>query len=241
MLYVFTLKKLLIMKTIISLFTLTVFAFVSNAQTSSVYIKGGLNIANVSTSSDGRIDDANALASFHVGIMGDAALGKFFSIQPGILFTGKGSKTQSGQTTDANYFKATFNPYYIEVPINFVVKIPLAVKQSSFFVGVGPYAAIGVAGKNKSEGKVLGAAYSSEKNISFSNDDPTTLNEQEGAGFGIMRRFDFGLNGTAGLELDKVLLSLNYGYGLTKIHSVANDDNDKNKHRVLSLSIGFKL
>jgi hypothetical protein len=229
-----------IMKTIICSLAITLFAIATYAQEGAVYLKGGLNIANVSTSSDGRIDDANALASFHVGIMGDVPVGKFFAIQPGLLFTGKGAKTQTGQPGDSYYYKATSNPLYIELPVNFVVKVPIA-KGSAFFVGAGPYAAIGVAGKNKTNGNAGLVAFSGNDNIKFSNDDPTTFNEQEGAGMGIMRRFDFGLNGTAGFELDKVLFSVNYGYGLTKINSVAKNDDDKNKHRVLSLSIGFKL
>jgi hypothetical protein len=211
------------------------------AQESSFYIKGGLNLANVSTTSSGRIDNANMLAGFHVGFMGDLPLGKTVAIQPGLLFTGKGAKSQTGQPGDAYYYKATSNPYYIELPVNIVFKIPLSEKESDFFIGAGPYAAIGIAGKNKTEGNAGLIHFSGSDNIEFSNDDPTTFNQQEGAGFGIMRRFDFGLNGTAGFQLKNVLLSANYGYGLTKINSVASNDDDKNKHRVFSLSIGFKL
>lgn len=87
--------------------------------------------------------------------------------------------------------------YYIEVLLNLLVKIPLAGNSSSLFVGAGPCAVIGVAGKHKSEGKVFGVAFNSSKNIEFSIDDPTTFKQQEGGGLGIMRRFDFGLNGTA--------------------------------------------
>jgi hypothetical protein len=84
--------------------------------------------------------------------------------------------------------------------------------------------------------------YSGERDIKFSNDDPTTTNEEEGAGFGIMRRFDYGLNGIAGVESGSVVLSVNYGYGLAKLQSGTNSSaNDANKHRVLSLSLGFKL
>ena len=127
--------------------------------------------------------------------------------------------------------------------MNLVFKIPLEDKDksSSFFIGAGPYAAIGVSGKNKTEGHAGLVAFSGSDKIQYSNDDPTTFNQQEGAGLGIMRRFDFGLNGTAGFQLHSVLLSANYGYGLTKINSVAKNDDDKNKHRVLSFSIGFKL
>ena len=211
------------------------------AQDGSVYLKGGLNLANVSTTDDGHIDKAHNLASFHIGLIGSIPLGEVVALQPGVLFTGKGTKSQSGQPGDTYYYKATSNPFYIEVPLNLVFKLPLSPGNSSIFFGAGPYAAIGIAGKNKTEGNAGPVAFKKNDAIQFSNDDPSTFNEQEGAGLGIMRRFDFGLNAVAGLELDKVLLSVNYGYGLTKINSVANDDDDKNKHRVLGFSIGFKL
>ncbi|MEO5684024.1 MAG: porin family protein [Chitinophagaceae bacterium] len=229
------------MKTTIFALTAMLFTFGAYAQEGNVYLKGGFNLANVSINSDGRIDDAKSLSSFNVGIMGDVPLGRLLALQPGLLFTGKGTKTQSGQPSDATYFKASSNPFYIELPLNMVIKIPLGSKSSSLFVGAGPYAAIGVAGKNKTEGKSFGVAFNSSENIQFSNDDPTTFDEQEGAGFGIMRRFDFGLNGTAGLQLNGLLLSVNYGYGLTKINSVEANNDDQNKHRILSFNIGFKL
>ena len=75
----------------------------------------------------------------------------------------------------------------------------------------------------------------------WSDDDPT-LNYEEGAGFGIMKRFDYGLNGTAGIDLRKVVISVNYGLGLAKLQSGSDSsDDDNNKHRVLSFTIGFKL
>lgn len=229
------------MKTVIITLAAIVITASSYAQSSNAFIKGGFNMANVSITNDGRIDDAKSLASFNVGIMGDVPIGGFLALQPGIMFTGKGTKTQAGQPSDATYYRATSNPYYIELPLNLVVKLPLASKSSSLFFGAGPYAAIGVAGKNKTSGKLYGVSFNSSGNIQFSNDDPTTFNEQEGAGFGIMRRFDFGLNGTAGLELNGLLLSVNYGYGLTKINSTESNNNDINKHRVLSFNVGFKL
>jgi hypothetical protein len=215
-------------------------AFSQKGKEGSVYLKGGLNIANISTTSGGHIDHANDLASFHAGIMGDVPLGKVLALQPGLLFTGKGSKTQTGQPGDAYYWKATSNPCYIEIPLNLVVKVPLADKGSDFFVGAGPYAAIGIAGKNKSEGNAGPLGFNSSENIKFTDVDPS--NQQESSGLGIMHRFDFGLNGTAGFELGNVLLSVNYGYGLTKVNSVPkNNTDDKNKHRVLGVSVGFKL
>lgn len=82
-------------------------------------------MANVSIAKDGSIDDAKTLVSFHAGLQGDIPIVPFLSLQPGIFFTGKGSKTQSGNTTDQSYYKATSNPMYIEVPVNVVLKVPM--------------------------------------------------------------------------------------------------------------------
>jgi hypothetical protein len=233
----------MIAKRLFYLFILSSISVVSFAQDSesAAWLKGGVNFANVSYNSKGEVDDANLLTSFHAGIMGDFTIAKVLAIQPGLFFTGKGSKIQSGTPNDATYYKATTNPLYIEVPVNAVIKLPLD-KESNFFFGAGPYIAIGVGGKRKIEGKTLGLAYSNDQKIEFSNDDPTTFKTEEGAGLGVMRRFDYGLNGTAGFELKDFMIALNYGYGLAKLQSGTNSSADNNnKHRVLSLSIGFKL
>lgn len=226
----------------ISLCTAALVLATSALAQGSAQIKAGLNLANVSTTSDGRVSDANRLTSFHVGLMGDLPLGSVLSFQPGILFTGKGAKTVSGDEGSNNYSKATTNPFYIEVPANLVFKAPLGA-GTKLFLGAGPYLGIGVSGKTKivSERPILGRS-EIERNIEFSDDDPTTLDFEEGAGFGIMRRFDYGLNGTAGIEGKSVVLGVNYGYGLAKLQSgVDNSDDKNNKHRVLSISLGFKL
>lgn len=209
---------------------------------SGARIQAGVNLANISVTDNGRVDDANMLTSFQVGLIGDLHLGSILYLQPGVLFTGKGSKVQSGTEGSNGFYRQTFNPYYIEIPANLVIKAPIGLKNH-FFVGAGPYLGIGIAGKTKTEGQtLLGVKYATEKSIAFSNDDPTTLNEEEGAGFGVVKRFDYGLNGTAGIETKSFVLGVNYGLGLAKLQSGSNSSQDNNnKHRVLSLTLGFKL
>ena len=232
----------MIARRFIYLFIISSISVTSFAQTGTAWLKGGVNFANVSYNNDGEVDDATLLTSFHVGIMGDIPIAKVLAIQPGILLTGKGAKIQSGSPSDVTYYKATTNPLYIELPVNAVIKLPLAAPESNFFFGAGPYIAIGVGGKRKIEGKYLGVAFSSKEKIEYSNDDPSTFNNEEGTGLGVMRRFDYGLNGTAGFQLKNGMIALNYGYGLAKLQSGTNSsDDNKNKHRVLSISVGFKL
>lgn len=215
---------------------LTVSAVAQNAR-----IQAGVNLANVSVTNDGRIDDANMLTSFQVGIVGDVPIASVLYLQPGILFTGKGSKIEIGRPTENLYVKQTTNPFYIEVPVNFVVKLPFN-SESHFFFGAGPYGAIGIAGKAKTDRKALSFTSHYEKNIVFSNDDPTTFNEEEGTGIGVLKRFDYGANGVVGVEGAKITLSAGYGLGLAKLQSGSNNGEDNNnKHRVLSFTLGFKL
>lgn len=206
----------------------------------SQILKAGLNLANVTITNDGDIEKNNMLTGFQLGLTGNIKMAPFLFFQPGILFTGKGSKTQSGNPGDFSYYRATSNPYYIEVPMNFVFKSPTGTVK--FFAGAGPYLAMGVAGKNKVDGKYLGISFNNEKSIEWSNDDPATLDYEEGSGYGIMKRFDYGLNGTAGIETKSTVFSVNYGFGLAKLQSGSNSQaDDKNKHRVLSFTVGIKL
>lgn len=222
---------------IVLLFTLLISTVSVKAQT----IRAGINAANISIANDGSVDDNKIYASFQVGITGDIKLAPMLYLQPGILFTGKGAKSQAGNTTDATYYRATTNPFYVEVPLNLVFKTPNKVGPR-LFVGAGPYLAVGVGGKNKAEGKFLGVAFNSEKSIEWSNDDPGTTNYEEGAGYGIMKRFDYGLNLTAGIEAKNIVLGLGYGHGFAKLQSGdGSGTDDKNKHRVVSLTLGFKL
>lgn len=227
---------------ITGLMAASLFAFtMANAQ--STYLKAGVNLANVSVTDNGRVNEANGLTSFQVGIVGDLKLGSgFLSLQPGLLYTGKGSKVQNGTAGQSGYFKQTFNPMYIEVPLNLVFKARLS-RTARFFAGAGPYAAVGIGGKVKTEGtNILGQTYNRERDIEYSNDDPTTLNQEEGAGLYLIRRFDYGLNGTAGIEGKSLVLGVNYGLGLAKLQSGANSGADNNnKHRVLNFSLGFKF
>jgi hypothetical protein len=204
-------------------------------------LRVGINLANISTTANGRADQANTLTSFQAGLLGSFKLGtRHLLLQPGILFTGKGAKVQNGQPGQLGYYKQTLNPHYIEVPLNLVLNLPITV-GSRLFVGAGPYGAVGVGGKVTTEGSVF-ATVNGERKVRFSNDDPTTLNNEEGTGYGVLRRFDYGLNGTAGLETKFFVIGTNYGLGLAKLQSGSNSSADNaNKHRVLSFFVGLKL
>jgi hypothetical protein len=206
-----------------------------------IYVQGGLNLANITKTNDGQTEKNNILPSFNVGILGRWDLDPMFALESGLLLTGHGSKAETYFNGGNDYIKTKFNPLYIQVPLNAVVKIPLE-KQSSIFFNAGPYAAIGIGGKSKSESKFGPLLASSTKDIEFSNDDPFT-SEEEDAAYNKLKRFDFGLNFGAGIQFSGLILKANYGLGLAKINSTEsnNNANDKNKYRTLSFSVGIPL
>ncbi len=116
------------------------------AQKSSAIIKGGVNFANISNNDDGGFDDNRMLTSFHAGVIADLNLTEFLALQPGLLYTGKGIKFEN------DLQKLTYSPRYLELPVNLVFKTPTG--NAKFFIGAGPYAAVGLGGKFKGEGLV---------------------------------------------------------------------------------------
>lgn len=205
------------------------------------YAQGGVNFANISKDDAGNVKDANTLTTFNVGLMFRPGLSEVVDIETGLLLTGQGAKAESFFNGGNDYIKAKFNPLYLQIPVNLVVNIPLQ-SSTKLFAYAGPYVAMGVGGKSKLETKLGAIESSSSSSIKFNNDDPLTSG-QEGAAFDRLKRFDAGANFGAGVQLSGFILKANYGLGLTKINSkqTNNSDDQKNKYRTFSVSVGIPL
>ena len=225
------------------LLTLALCAGIFSTASSQTYVQGGVNLANITKSASGQTQDNNMLTTFNAGLMHRFNIASMFAIESGILLDGRGAKadTYFSSSRDDNYYKTKFNPLYLEIPLNAVVKIPIQ-DNMSVFLNAGPYVAMGVAGKSKVDSKILGISSSSSEKIQFNNDNPTT-SAQEDAAYNKLKRFDFGLNLGGGVDLGALLVKVNYGMGFDKISSMQTDNNknDKNKFRTLSLSVGIPL
>jgi hypothetical protein len=228
------------MKKILTVLLATTFIGIAttNAQ---VYLQGGLNIANISTSNDGQTQKSNAIASFNAGFMGRFGISDFFDLETGAIFTGQGAKSVTSFA--GNDVTTTLRPYYVQVPLNAVVKFPLGdpkITKANIFLFAGPYAAIGVAGESKTTNSVDGSTQTNT--IKFDNEDPFT-SDQENAAYDKLKLWDFGVNMGGGIDFGPVLVKAQYGLGLTKINSEEGDNekNDKDKYRTVSISLGIKL
>jgi Outer membrane protein beta-barrel domain len=230
----------MIMKNLMAVCLLTATGICTKAQ---FYVQGGLNLANITKTKDGRTEKNNLLASFNAGLMGRFGLSGVFDLESGVLLTGKGSKatTYFSDASDDSYIKTRFNPIYVEVPLNAVVKFPLEAKsKSNIFINAGPYIAVGVFGKSRIDQKFGPISSSSGSDIKFSNDDPFT-SEQDDANYNKLKRFDYGINLGGGIDFGKFILKVNYGIGLARINSTQSDNSvdDRNKFRTFSLSAGI--
>lgn len=227
------------MKKMTTVFLVSIFAAIGvKAQT---YVQAGLNLANITTTNDGQTQSNKWLPTFNVGILSRFGISHSFDLESGLLFTGKGSKSTSNFGSD--YVTSKFNPLYLEVPLNAVVKIPLSANaKSNIFFHAGPYIAIGVAGNSTTDAQIAGVQTHSSSSIKFSNDNPFT-SQQDDAAYNKLKRFDYGANIGGGIDFGKLLLKANYGFGLAKINSTEsnNSSNSKNKLRTFSISVGIPL
>ena len=219
--------------------SLLVFIFSLHAQKPTTILDAGVNFSNVSITNGGRFDEANVLTSYQFGVTFDNHLAKAAYLQFGIHYSGKGAKMELGdKNTDLTWYESKSNPFYIEIPLNVVLKC--SGKKETCFLGAGPYMAFGVGGKNKVEGKIDNTYFKKEDKIKFTDEEQSsTLPPQDLAGFPIMKRMDYGFNILAGVECKKLVFKAQYGYGLARL--TPGDDNDKNKTRLLSFTIGMKM
>jgi hypothetical protein len=176
--------------------------------------KGGLNFSNLYTDT---VDDNNVLTGFNAGLYAKFPITNSIAIQPEINYTTKGAELVYNNAIVQG--TAKFNVNYIEVPVLLVANI-----TENFNVHVGPYAAYMVSGKT-----------TNDSNFSSSQRELDTDD---------FNKFDAGLSGGVGIDLDVVNFGVRYNYGLTKI---GKDDSSSNfissdaKNSVLNVYVGLRL
>ena len=180
-------------------------------KTASFGFKGGLNFSNLYTDN---VDDNNVLTGFNAGLYAKFPISNNIAIQPEISYTTKGAELVYNNAFVQG--TAKFNVNYIEVPVLLVMNI-----TDNFNVHVGPYAAYMVSGKTTNDSKLI-----------------STRTELDTNDF---NKFDAGLAGGVGIDLDVVNFGVRYNYGLTKIEKDDSFISSDAKNSVLSAYIGLRL
>ena len=180
-------------------------------KTASYGFKGGLNFSNLYTDN---VDDNNVLTGFNAGLYAKFPITNSIAIQPEISYTTKGAELVYDNTFAQG--TAKFNINYIEVPVLLVMNI-----TDNFNVHVGPYAAYMVSGKT-----------TNDSNFGSSQAELDTND---------FNKFDAGLAGGVGIDLDVVNFGVRYNYGLTRIGKEDSFISSDAKNSVLSAYIGLRL
>lgn len=174
-------------------------------------IRGGLNLASEFISVDNQRAKTHIATSFHLSGYYDIATSANFSIQPGISLEGKGgvSKVDGASLTD--------KLLYLEVPINFIGRVPT--RSGDIFVGAGPYFAYGIDAR-------------------VSNGRLSEVLEW-GNGFNQLRPIDAGLGFMMGYRFNSGLTArVSNSGGLVNI---SNQGQGKYFNRVTSIGIGYEF
>lgn len=175
-------------------------------------VKGGVNFSNFYVDD---VDDNNVLTSFNVGFFAKMPITDNIAIQPELSYTGKGSELVYNNLLVSG--TAQFKLDYIELPLLLMVNV-----TENFNIHAGPYLAYMISGKttNKSDN----GSYNFQGNIDV--DD--------------FNRFDAGLAGGVGLDLEPVSFGVRYNYGLTKIGKDNSDFTSSDaKNSVFSVYAAF--
>ena len=180
-------------KVLLSLGLLAGVSFAAQAQSVSYGIKAGASLTNFTGDGTG---DLKNVFGFHGGLVANFAVNDAFSIQPEVLYSMKGAKSEEnlgmGYTS-----KSTAHLHYIDVPV-------LArVNAGGLFFELGPQVGFLVAAKSKNEitGGVLGGTSTNDIKNELSSVD---FGYAAGLGYQISNGPGIGLRYNGGLtNLDK--------------------------------------
>lgn len=187
----------------------------SDALKAKFGIKGAFSLTSLYTDN---VSSEHMKAGFNAGIFAKLPVTAGFSIQPELLYAMKGAKD-----TYSNFVQGDgeyqFNLGYVELPVLAVVNL-----TKNFNIHAGPYAAYLVSANVKdvnSDGSVAGA---------------TDLNTSD------FNRWDFGLAGGVGFDVEAFTLGARYNYGLSHIGksgSLSGDLTQNSKNAGVSVYVGF--
>ncbi|ESU26958.1 hypothetical protein FLJC2902T_22980 [Flavobacterium limnosediminis JC2902] len=195
----------------------TVFAFgFANAQDKqmSFGVKGGLNVATLT----GDVENVKSLVGAHIGGFMEYKLNDKFAIQPELLFSMQGAKSEFT-------FSDGFDTYNVEstVKLNYL-NLPIMAKYyatEKLAIEAGPQVGFLLSAKNEAEVSGFG---SEEVDI---KDETNSI--------------DFGLNLGLGYDFtENISAGARYNFGLSNIDDSEGSDDTVN-NGVFSVSVGYKF
>lgn len=209
------------------------------AQSQSIHIQGGLNLANMSIDYDD--DDFDFDTDWKLGfIVGATALfpvTDLIDLETGFLFSQKGFKySEEGEEYDdfwdeTEMFKSEVDVRLLYLNIPITARANFNFGDNSIFFQAGPYLGFGLSGTFKSEFEYSYNGFSEsgkfEGDIEWGSGDDDDY-----------KRLDYGLVFGAGIEFGRITFGASYGLGLANI---APHDDLTEKNKVISFRLGYKI
>ena len=176
--------------------------------------KGGINLANIVGDDAG---DANMFVGFNAGFFVEIPVTDKLTIQPEILYSAQGSKSEGPLVIDGSLYdvKATMKLNYINIPVMFKYNV-----AEKFSLEAGPYVGFLTTAKMKVDVDGYGSATEDMKDLVKSTD----------FGIALGMNYDFS---------DVIFANVRYQGGLTQIGDTGEGDNIKNS--VFQLGLGFRF
>jgi hypothetical protein len=173
--------------------------------------KVGVNLSTMTMSYSGVSIDPKTLIGFHAGVISEIPIIGNLALQPGILYSVKGTKI------DFLGVEGSISPGYIEIPVN--VAYSLGSDAIKFSLFAGPYVAYGINGKTKSGGV--------SEDIVFGTGEDDDMNP-----------LDYGVNFGAGVNISGLFVSAQYGLGLANLSTGTTGD-EEIKNTVIGISLAY--
>ena len=199
-------------------------------QKANLALRAGLNFQTIrGTDAMGDNMHNKFKDGYHAGIDVQIPLGVDIFLQPGLLYSMKGGRMETGGHE--------VSLSYIEMPVMIVhnPKVGNGLKYGRILMGIGAYIAKGLEGTYQ-------YASGEKHDIPFGNrgNDANTLVNYNTS----CKKFDFGVNGLMGYEFSRgIFLQLNGQLGLAKINVNTPDPNDHTSWRNggLGVSMGYRF
>ncbi len=195
----------------------------SSTSTTKFGIKAGVNLPSYKlTSAADKEVDTESTINFHVTGFADIALGTSFSFQPALSLQGKGAKFFDTKQVNAKDVEVKQNTLAVEIPLNFVGKLPAG--PGYLYLGAGPYISANIAGQDKVESN----GQNTDTDLKFGDEVGDNL-----------KTTDIGVNVLGGYQFNSgLMLGGGYGYGIRNLAPQGSGYKEIN-NRVWSFSVGF--
>lgn len=198
----------------------------------SIGITGGYTLARFHYgNSDNMTNSFNS--EWHAGLIAETKLTHNFYLQPQLLVSRQGGKSEYEKSDAAYYYSSIVaHTTYLELPVNVVYKF------RRWYGGAGPYVARGLGGRFHAKSIYAIPATYIEESWVEGKVEFNSKGTGERMDKWYMRNMDYGLNFVGGYALtNKLFFNVNYHLGLTQIYGSGS----KVRNRYWGVSVGYFL